>query len=447
MKHILFIPLFSLLLSSQAWAEGTQPRLTKDLVHTPAITEIIEAPKLSRKDHALLHLSLIRDEVDLIQESGFFGSLFTSNSELEETLRQDLDLFLTIFSDLDIASEALLLKGQLQVKQGYYKAAVITWLQNLYAFPASDSAIQTRQYLTTLLENEWSEGVDLIQPIMRNVPNTDQAGRLSKLIIQLYPINDIKITKALTNLQIDFLKQFPENRYADDVQVLLAHNLGSVSAESGVFSFKKLLALYPNSPYQAEAMLAIADLQRLRLNAYEKAASNYQTLIKTYPQHPLIKNAYHSLALTYEEDLKDYVNAIKTYRILVQRYPEDKMALSALQNMAYIQSKKTSEPGEAIATLRKLASMFHGPEAIEALDGAINIAHNKLKNLSLANEIRQQLVHDYPNSDSAPKALFKMAEYAEEKLQDNVKARQLYQQFIQQYPDEHLLVKKAEKRL
>jgi TolA-binding protein len=193
-------------------------------------------------------------------------------------------------------------------------------------------------------------------------------------------------------------------------------------------------------------MLAIADLQRLRLKAYEKAADNYQVPIAQYPEHKLAKLAYENLALTQAEHLRQYPEAIATNERIVTLYPEDKVSLKALQNMAKLQEKKTDEPEQAIATLRKLATMFHGFEASEALHDAIKIAEKDLKNQTLAFEIRQQLVNDYPNSDEAPETLFDMAEYIE-KSGDAKQAKKLYRQLIEQYPSEKSLVRKARERI
>jgi TolA-binding protein len=90
--------------------------------------------------------------------------------------------------------------------------------------------------------------------------------------------------------------------------------------------------------------------------------------------------------------------------------------------------------------------MFHSFEASEALHDAIKIAEKELKNQTLAFEVRQQLVKDYPGSDEAPEALFDMAEYIE-KSGDTAQAKKLYHQLIEQYPSEKSLVRKARERI
>ncbi len=412
----------------------------------PMASAIIEAPKLSKEDNAILHLSLIRETADDIKEAGIFSNLFSSDSALETTLLQDIHLFLAVYGDLPIASEALFLQGQIQKKQGLEEAAAVSWLQTIYEYPSSDAEMRARQALSDLIDSDWDKFADKIKVILGNVPQADKATRLSSLINQLYPLDDKDLIQALRDLQFDFLQRFANDYHADEVQILMAHNMGAESAESGIFGFKKLLALYPNSSYRAEAMLAIADLQRVRLKAYEKAEANYKILIQEYPEHKLIKNAYKNLALTQDKHLKQYHQAIATYQAIVTRYPEDKLALTSLQQIAVLQEKKTDEPRKAIDTLRKLATMFHGVEATDALEDAIRIANRRIDDGQLAYDIQAQLLKDYPKSDAAPKALFAMAEYAEQKLKDANQAKALYQQFMQQYP-EHRLAKKVAERL
>jgi len=406
----------------------------------------ITLPSLTRQDLAALHLSILRDEVDNMTKVGFFGSMFSENEELQQALMQDIELFLAIYSDLPITSEAMLLKGQMLSKQNHPETAAVAWLQTMYEFPKTDAALQAKKALQVLIEDDWDDSAEAVNRIMKKVPNDIVATRLRSLINQLYPLDDKEVVEALTLLQLDFLERFSSDPHADEVQILLAHNMGAESAESGIFGFKKLLALYPNSSYRAEAMLAIADLQRLRLKEYEKAASNYKVLIAQYPKHKLTKHAYESLALTQSEHLRLYPEAIATNEKIVSLYPQDKVALKALQDMAELQAKKVGEPESAVVTLRKLATMFHGHEATDALEDAIKLADKKVKNDKLAFDIRQQLVTDYPDSKQAPDALFDMAEYAE-KSGDATQAKALYERLIEQYPNEKSLVKKARERV
>ncbi len=405
----------------------------------------LQMPGLSREDNAALHLSILRDEVDNMTQVGFFGSLFSANEELQQALMQDIELFLSIYSDLSITADVMLLKGEMFAKQNQPESAAIAWLQTMYEFPKTDAALNAKQQVLDLIDSDWDDYASDIKAITKQVPSAEKPQRLRKLINQLYPLNDKAMVAALTLLQLDFLKRFSNDPHDDEVQILLAHNMGAESAEAGIFGFKKLLALYPNSSYRPEAMLAIADLQRTRLKAYENAENNYKALIESYPDHKLIKNAYMSLAITQAEHLKKYADAVQTYKDVVKLYPENKVALKAMQNMAKLQTRKTNEPEKAVVTLRKLATMFHGFEATDALDDAIKIASKQLKDEKLAFEIRQQLIQDYPSSDEAPKALFAMAEYME-KQGDTEQAKAFYNQLLQQYPD-HKLVRKVRKKL
>ena len=422
----------------QAAETNSQPQVAIPQ-KSPMVTQ---APKLSRQDNAILHLSMIRDEVASMEESGFLGGLFSSGTELQATLLQDIDIFLATYHDLEIASEALYLRGVIQFKQGHYEQTAVTWLQTAYEYPNTDAALNAEKKLKDLVGSDWEKHADQTLAILNNVGTGNIPTRLSKLISQLYPIDDKEVTKPLVLLQVDFLKRFSDDTHADEVQVLLAHSLGVESPESGIFGFKKFLSLFPHSSYRPEAMLAIGDLQRLRLKNYEKAVQNYAKLIEDYPNHSLTIHAHENLATTYETHLKLYYEALAAFETIVQKYPEDKLALTALQHIATLQEKKTSQVPEAVVTLRKLATMFHGDEAVEALETAIKIADRKLKDAALVLEIQNQLIKDYPDSDAAPAAMYDMAETAEK----NGQGKDLYQKFIDKYPD-HKYAKKAQKKL
>lgn len=406
----------------------------------------IQAPGLSRQDNAILHLGIIREQAERVESVGFFGGLFTADNPLNATLLGDLDIFLSVYADLPIAAEALYVQGQILRKTAAPEAALVSWLQSMAEYPNSSGSRKAQTDIDDVLKNDLNQYIEVIQGIVSNFPQGNSGLRLSYLINKLYPLNDQAFTIALTELQLSFLKRFPEDSHADEVQILLAHNQGTQSAQGGIFGFKKVLALYPHSLYRPEAMLAIADLQRLRSKEFEKAVENYRILIAEFPDHPLTKYAHQNLALTLNEDLRMYPEAIVALQTIVQHYPTDPAALAALQTIARLQAKKTNQPAEAVATLRKLATMFKGFEASDALEDAIKITERTLKDNALTLSVREQLVRDFPNSDAAPVALFDMAKQFETAANNPEKAKMLYQQLVQQYP-EHKLAAEAKKRL
>ncbi|MCF6208607.1 MAG: tetratricopeptide repeat protein [Ghiorsea sp.] len=404
----------------------------------------VKRPSLSEKEVSILHLNLIRNHFDTSQHK---RSFFSSGSGLSETLLQDLGLFLNQYNHLPIAAEALFLKGRILLGQGEEEAAAIAWLQVLYEHPRSETAIGAKQRLFILIENDWDDHAKDINAIIKHKVKGKKAARLVSLIRQLYKIEDKKLDKALAQLQIQFLYRFPNSRRADEVQTLLAHNLATQSAKSGSFEFEKLLTLYPNSAYRAEALLATADLQLKPLKQYDKAASNYKKLVREYPRHKLVKHAYKNLALIQEKHQKDYAGAVQNLSKIIKLFPKDEMSLWALQKMADLQESRLKDPKSAVYTLSKLAKMFpsHKKESIEALKDAAKIARKKLKDKDLYKQMQLQIVKEFSNSDAAPKALYALADFTEKKLDNRKDAQNYYLQLIRQYP-EHKLAAKARKR-
>ena len=405
----------------------------------------VKRPSLSEKEVSILHLNLIRNHFDAAAQK---HSFFSSSSELNDTLLQDISLFLKQYNHLPIASDALFLKGRILLNQGEEEKSAIAWLQVLYEYPHSETAISAKQRLLILIEKDWDDYAKEITAIINHKTKGKKAARLLSLIKQLYKIDDKDLDKALADLQIQFLSRFPNYPYVDEVQILYAHNIATTSAKSGVFAFEKLLTLYPNSAYRAEALLATADLQQKPLKQYDKAVTNYKKLIREYPRHTLVKRAYKNLALIQEKHQKDYKGAVQSLNKIVQLFPKDEMSLWALQTAANLQAGKLKDPFAAVQSLRKLAKMFpkHEKEAVEALKDAEKIARKKLKDNDLYTQILQQVVKDFSKSEAAPRALFDLADFTEKKMNNRKDAQDYYLQLIRQYPT-HKLAEKARKRL
>lgn len=405
----------------------------------------VKRPSLSEKEVSILHLNLIRNHFDAASHK---RSFFSSSSELNGTLLQDISLFLKQYNHLPIAADALFLKGRIQLSQGKEEKAAVAWLQVLYEHPRSETAFSAKQHLLILLEKDWDDYAQEITAIINHKIKGEKASRLLSLIKQLYKINDKKLDKALAELQLQFLSRFPNYAYVDEVQILYAHNLATTSAKSGAFAFEKVLTLYPNSAYRAEALLATADLQRKSLKQYDNAVENYKKLIHAYPRHKLVKRAYKNLALIQEKQQKDYAGAVQSLNKIVKLFPKDDMALGALQTVADLQAGKLKDPHAAVLSLRKLAKMFpnHEKEAIEALKDAAKIARKKLKDNVLYTNILQQVVKDFSKTNAAPRALYDLADFTENKLNNRKGAQDYYLQLIRQYPN-HKLAEKARKRL
>ncbi len=406
----------------------------------------IPRPTISEKELAILNLDLIQKHFEAGKRN---RSFFSSSSDLNHTLLQDIALFTSRYHQLPIVADALFLKGEILLDEGEEEAAGITWLQVLYVYPSADIALQAKTRLQQLLKKDWDDYSETIQAIIGKQPtDTDPAMRLLALIRQLYKIDDKKVDQALVDLQLGFLRQFPTHPYVDEVQVLLAHTKAAHSAKSGVFEFEKLLALYPGSSYRPEAMLAIADLQRTELKQYDKAATYYTKLIQAYPKHPLRKYAYTHLAWIQAKEQKDYPLAVSTLQTLVKQFPKDELSLKGLQHMADLQEKRLKQPQAAIQTLSKLARMFpdHPEDAIDALRHAAKLARKKLNNPEIYKNMLLQIAKDFPQSDAAPKALYTWAEFAEKKLNDSKEAQTYYLELIRLYPNSKQ-AEKARKRL
>ncbi len=432
-KHLLFATLLSLGI--------TTPANLSFAASNPAA-----ASQASNNNSATTHLRLIRDEWNLMGEKDGLNKLFAGASTFQQDLLADIESFLALYNGSAVAAEALLIKGNMLYRQGDKSDAGVTWLQVVYEHPSSAAAGKAKQALYSLMDNDdWQRHTQEIKAILKNVPNKKRAARIKELIRQLSAIENPKIAEALVLVQLDFLKRFPTNQYAAEVQLLLAHNLSVESAESGIYAFKKLLALYPRSMHCPESMYAIAELQRIPQRNYEQAIKYYARATHSYPKHRFAKLAYNQMALTYEKDINDYPKAIDAYKKVIRNYSKDQTTLFALQHTAKIYQQKLDQPLNAVKTLRKIGDQFKGEDAIKALERGIIIADKYLEDPALSTAIKNQLIHNFPRSEEAPELLFEMAEDAADENNPK-KATKLYKNFIQQYP-KHKLATKARERM
>lgn len=366
-------------------------------------------------------------------------------SGVSEAAREDLKLFVRRHPDSAQAPEALLLLAGLEQKKGEWRAALGDELWLLYEYPSSAVALRAKSSYLELVDKKGSRKQrPLLSELVKTPDAADKADRLSLLWQRVAAtVGETLHDPAVEQIR-DFAVRFPEHKDADKLHAALA----SLEAEDGkaalaLLSWRKLLAMCPNSPLRSKAQMAIGDLYADLLRDPKKAIDAYQELVEKYPQAPEVLGALERSAQLFEDKLKQYGLAVEMDEKIVKTSPKTAGSLKALKGMAKLQRDRLSKPDDAVKTLLRLSSMHGGQEGVDALILASEIARRDLKDYARQAELLHKVSDDYAAAKEAPQALYDAAGVYEDELKDNAKAISVYTEVTTKFPS-HKLAKKAD---
>ncbi len=132
------------------------------------------------------------------------------------------------------------------------------------------------------------------------------------------PLRDYSRSVALYRR---LLAGFPDYRFQNGIQYLLAYDLGEMGRqEESVRAYAELIQRYPTSPFVPEAWVRLGDFwfDDVKPNSLVKAADAYGR-VKAWPDHPLYPRALYKLGWTWYR-LDDYDQAIDAFTKLLDAY-------------------------------------------------------------------------------------------------------------------------------
>jgi len=430
--------------------DGTITNKLRTNIGTTLITSRNDDPVMKK---AQKYLEMIRLQVAVLtKKTGFFSrfqvgeiskqaelltSMFSDKALFEDEVIKELNTFIFLYGELDMAAEAYALQARLYQQEDKNEFALLALLQQRYLYSQSSHDDTITQHIQSLFTKKNIPLHAAIQQIIEKASGLSgsHVERWAALLEQLPLLSsaDPKFNAAVAASAHQFLMRYNNDAHADLAQNVYAnHSLDDDSI--AIFQYKKLLALYPDSVFRPYAFLGIGNVQRSKLKDYPAALRNYRVVIDQFPDSPAIKSAYKFLALTYHEHLKDYPKALQTLQVMIEKFDKDPIVQWALQNKADILNKRTKQYKEAIATYQKLNAMFAGTGGLAALHAADKLASSKLRDYPLLIDINKTIVRDYPNHDDAAKALFKIAKTYQDKMQNTSRATKVYKYLIQHYP-------------
>lgn len=414
----------------------------------PAVRESHEAQ--TDKARAAKEIELLRRTLnETAREKGLFSLFASPAAPIDGELLREMDRYIQRHGGEPETAEAYHLRAQVHHRMEAYPAAALDWLMLTVAHPDSAFAAEAGKRLDELRGNQLKKQAPLLDEMTRWTKSLsgDRDHRIATYLRTVsISSTDPGFAAPLAAECASFLATNRSYPNEDDIEHALARQALLVDPQVAIYHFDKLLALYPDSPFRPDSLLAIANTRRQAQRAYERAAQTYNRLIELHPDTAEAAQGYEALAEMYDQDMRDYPNAIRTYEAIVAKYRDAPIVLRALNNMAAVYQSRTNQPAKAVDSYLKIADTFRGPEVVEALNKAGKIAQYTLHDWNRAIYINDRIVSHAPGSEDAAKAMFANAEITEEKLNDRREARALYERLIAARPG-HPLAKEAQKRI
>ncbi len=199
--------------------------------------------------------------------------------------------------------------------------------------------------------------------------------------------------------------------------------------ENAVEVWGELATRFPRAPEVEEAMYKQADT-RFGLGRFEEARASYAILQQRYPEGLYAADAAFGLAnCYYNQQLDD--QAIESFQTFVQKFPDDQRGEDAELGIqsSYYRSGRDMEEYLGTRPDSPLAADYYWTKGQNAF------ADEKYET---AARYFEQVTLDYADSESAPGALFYLAE-SYYRMEENHVARAVYRNFITTHPDHELM--------
>ena len=370
-----------------------------------------------------------------------------ADSAVQEAAIEELALFARRYPDAPQAPEASFLRASLQQKKGDWQPAMAALLRLIHENAGSKLELRAKSAYLELVDKKASRRQrPALNALVASADLPVKEDRLSAVWQKLAETAPDAIYEPAAEEIRSVFARYPGLKDADRLQASLArlHAANNKPAAS-VISWRKLLALYPESSLRAAAQLTIGDLYADSLRDPKKAIDAYQELIEKYPKAPEVLPALESSARLFDEKLRQYGLAVEMHEKVVKLFPKTPASLKALKAIAKLQRDRLGSPGDAMKTLALLSSMHGGQDGIDSLLQASEIARRDLKDYARQAEFLRKVSDDYAGAKEAPQSLYDAAGVYEDSLKDNAKAIALYKEVGAKFPS-HKLAKRAADR-
>jgi tetratricopeptide (TPR) repeat protein len=321
--------------------------------------------------------------------------------------------------------------GEAYYAQGLFREASGMFRLVLTGYPRSDVAVAALQGLVASHSQlgEYDIALQEQEKFLFQLANADsEEGQNSLAVGSLY-FNQHNYEEALTQFTI-FLEKNREG--AEVVTALL--NQGDCYYrlqyyEQAVEAWQDLLRRFPQAPEAQEANYRLADTQ-FGLGLFAEAVGTYERLQASYPNGKYAADAAFGLANCYYNQKNDD-QAILAFGEFLENYPYDSRTEDAELGIqsAYYRSGKDMEEYLATNPDSPLAADYYWTKGQNAFAET---------NYEAAARSFERVTLDYAGSESAPGALFYLAE-SYYRMEQHQQAIAVYKNFIQTHGEDELV--------
>lgn len=211
--------------------------------------------------------------------------------------------------------------------------------------------------------------------------------------------------KAIETFQ-NFLSRFPDHELADDAMYSIGdsyYNLGEY--DKAIRAYEQMLRQFPESPLVADAISGIqwAMVQKGDKKAAARVTELYADYIRKDETAVDLKKRKAELYLSMGESEK----AVQIYQEIIREYPRSEEAASAWFWIAQIYLKDNRRELAEGALLHQISSYPKAPATADALNILADWAM-EAKDFAAAERYSTRLQKEFPDSDYAPKAAYRI---------------------------------------
>ncbi len=321
--------------------------------------------------------------------------------------------------------------GEAYYNQQLYREAAGMYRLVLTGYPRSDVAAASLQGLVASYSQvgEYDLALEEQEKFLLELVNADSEEGGNSLALGSLYFNQHDYEQALE----EFTKYIDRNPDNPETAAALL-NQGDCFYrlqyyENAVEVWGEIASRFPKSSVVEEAMYKLADT-RFGLGRFAEARTTYATLQQRYPEGPYAADAAFGLANCYYNEQQDD-QAIESFQVFVQNYPYDPRIEDAELGIQSAYYRSGRDMGEYLGTRpdSPLAADYYWTKGQNAF------AEEKYET---AARYFEQVTLDYADSESAPGALFYLAE-TYYRMEENHVAQAVYRNFITTHPDHELI--------
>ncbi len=373
------------------------------------------------------------------------------DKRLKTYLINEINVFLKLFPDNEMAPNLLNMQDSLYDKAGKDYESFAAALKNLVLYPQSNFVVQSKARVFKFIDdkNDIADKKEVIFKVIQDSVIVNLAeNRYFNYLKLLYNLEQKKLFDfTLAELE-NFLFRFPGDNRIDQILTWNADIYARQGEENEAnSSYLKVLTIFPDSK-----LIPYVYYQRAVLTADEfkdpKSAVNILSeLIVKYPDSEQSAEALFLTAKLKEEKIKDYEGSIVDYRKFIVTYPDNDKVMNALWQIAQIYHKNLKNYNEAISVYMEIEARYSTYLlALDALEQVAEIYKKELKDYPNAVLALAKISENHPAYEKSPDCLLEAASLCEDELKDYPKAKFYYELFLKKYPD-HKKAKNALKQL